>query len=137
MNMLEAVSGKKLAVAGAALVLGGLSLACGVSTTGTSTKPVESFTPTLDGGRQLASPAVVNQTVITDGVWVIGEDREPGTYKTNAEVPSGCYWAIYKSGTNGRDIINNDIVDGGRPSVTLQVGHDFKTSGCGAWTKVR
>lgn len=72
---------------------------------------------------------------IKEGTWTVGVDVEPGTYRANSDVTSSCYWGIYRTGSNGSDIIDNDIVSGGRPSVTLSAGQDFKTSRCGTWSK--
>lgn len=72
---------------------------------------------------------------IKEGTWTVGVDLEPGTYRANTDVVSGCYWGIYRTGSNGSDIVDNDIVTGGRPSVTLSAGQDFKTSRCGTWSK--
>lgn len=72
---------------------------------------------------------------IYEGTWTVGVDIEPGVYRTTAEVGSTCYWGIYRTGSNGSDIIENDIVSGGRPSVTLSVGQDFETNRCGTWLK--
>jgi hypothetical protein len=72
---------------------------------------------------------------IKEGTWTVGVDLEPGTYRTNSDVASGCYWGIYRTGSNGSDIVDNDIVSGGRPSVTLSAGQDFKSSRCGTWSK--
>jgi hypothetical protein len=72
---------------------------------------------------------------VREGTWTVGVDIEPGTYRTDAEVSSSCYWGIYRTGSNGADIIDNDIVSGGRPTVTLSPGQDFKTTRCGAWTR--
>lgn len=72
---------------------------------------------------------------IEEGTWTVGVDIQPGTYRAVANVTSGCYWGIYRTGSNGSDIIENDIVSGGRPSVTLSVGQDFNTSRCGNWMK--
>lgn len=72
---------------------------------------------------------------VREGTWTVGVDIEPGIYRTDAEVSSSCYWGIYRTGSNGSDIIDNDIVSGGRPTVTLSAGQDFKTTRCGAWTK--
>lgn len=78
----------------------------------------------------------VAETTITEGTWTVGRDIEPGTYSTASAVTSGrCYWAIYTSGTNGSDIVENDIVTGGMPTVTLSEGQDFNTSRCGEWRK--
>ncbi len=74
--------------------------------------------------------------LITDGTWVIGEDVKPGTYKVTEAITSGmCYWKIARSGTNGSNIIENDIVQGGLPVVTLKVGQDFETNECGDWAR--
>jgi len=71
---------------------------------------------------------------IDNGTWTVGVDIEPGSYRTAEAVTSSCYWAIYRSGSNGGDIIENDIVEGGFPSVTLKVGQDFRNS-CGVWNR--
>lgn len=80
-----------------------------------------------------AKPAAV---VIEDGVWLVGVDFPAGTYRTT-EAVSNCYWGVYKAGTNQADILDNDIVDGGRPTVVLKKGQEFKSSRCGTWTKVK
>ncbi|MFF2345069.1 hypothetical protein [Pseudarthrobacter sp. NPDC058119] len=72
---------------------------------------------------------------IKEGTWTVGRDIEPGTYRTTADVTGSCYWGIYRTGSNGSDIVDNDIVTGGRPSVTLSAGQDFKSSRCGSWLK--
>ncbi|WP_183099549.1 hypothetical protein [Nocardioides pelophilus] len=72
---------------------------------------------------------------ITNGVWTVGRDIPPGTYRSNG-VGGSCYWAITRSGSNGQDIIANDLPSGGYPSVDLSVGQDFSTDGCGTWKKL-
>lgn len=73
---------------------------------------------------------------VKEGTWTVGTDIEPGTYRTTSEVSSGsCYWEINRTGSNGGDIIENDIVSGGRPSVTLSIGQDFTTTRCGSWLR--
>lgn len=88
--------------------------------------------------REDAVSAVEKQkaaNTIGTGTWVVGKDIEAGTYRTADAVSSDCYWAILQSGTNGSNIIQNDIPGGGRPSVTLAAGQDFKSNRCGNWTK--
>ncbi|MDQ0278586.1 hypothetical protein QO003_002889 [Arthrobacter silviterrae] len=75
------------------------------------------------------------QNTVGDGTWTVGRNIDPGTYVATADVGSTCYWGIYASGSNGADIIQNDLPGGGRPSVTLSAGQDFKSSRCGSWTK--
>lgn len=72
---------------------------------------------------------------VGDGTWTVGSDIEPGTYRAAAAVGSTCYWGIYRSGSNGGDIIENDIPGGGRPVVTLSPGQDFNSTRCGKWEK--
>lgn len=88
--------------------------------------------------REDAVSAVEQQkaaNTVGDGTWVVGKDIEAGTYRANTAVDSTCYWGIYQSGTNGSQIIENDLPGGGRPSVVLAAGQDFKSSRCGTWTK--
>ncbi|QDW29980.1 hypothetical protein FFF93_009520 [Arthrobacter sp. KBS0702] len=72
---------------------------------------------------------------IGDGTWTVGKDIEPGTYRAAGDVGSTCYWGIYATGSNGSNIIENDIPGGGRPTVALSAGQDFKSSRCGKWEK--
>jgi hypothetical protein len=72
---------------------------------------------------------------VGDGTWTVGTDIEPGTYRAAADVGSSCYWGIYATGSNGSNIIDNDLPGGGRPSVALSAGQDFKSSRCGTWEK--
>lgn len=72
---------------------------------------------------------------ITNGVWTVARDIPAGTYRSNG-VSGSCYWEITRSGTNGQDIIANDLPSGGFPTVTLSAGQDFSTDGCGSWKKV-
>ncbi|MGZ3472528.1 MAG: hypothetical protein ACXVA6_21405 [Isosphaeraceae bacterium] len=82
-----------------------------------------------------AQKAAIDATSITDGTWTVGTDVQPGTYRTAAAVSGQCYWEITKSGSNGSNIIQNDIVQGGFPTVTLSPGQDFKTQDCGTWLR--
>lgn len=79
--------------------------------------------------------AIKAKNTFGDGTRTVGRDIEPGTYIPTADVGSSCYWGIYATGTNGSDIVDNDLPGGGRPSVTLSEGQDFKSSRCGSWTK--
>lgn len=82
---------------------------------------------------------VVEQQVaansISEGVWTVGVDVEPGTYRVSEALTGYCYWAIYRSGTNGSDIVDNDGPTGGFPSVTLSAGQDFENDGCGTFVR--
>jgi hypothetical protein len=96
---------------------------------------------TTASGAAKAAPATAKAAppTIEDGVWTVGVDVPPGTYRVTANVGSEgvCYWAITKSGTNGSNIIENGIPSGGRPTVVLKKGQDFETNGCGTWQRVK
>jgi hypothetical protein len=90
------------------------------------------------GVREAAVTAVEQQIAadsIREGTWTVGVDVAPGTYRTEAAVTGRCYWAITRSGTNGSDIVQNDNVSGGFPTVTLREGQDFENSRCGTFIK--
>jgi hypothetical protein len=72
---------------------------------------------------------------VGDGTWTVGKDIEAGTYRAAADVGSTCYWGIYATGSNGSNIIENDLPGGGRPTVALSGGQDFKSTRCGKWEK--
>lgn len=77
-----------------------------------------------------------NTVVITEGRWTVGEDIDPGTYKSTTPVEEdNCYWAITKTGSNGDDIVSNDFGVKGSLTVVLESGHDFESANCGTWTK--
>lgn len=88
--------------------------------------------------RQVAieeTEAGIEANTVADGVWTVGLDMAPGTYRAT-EVSDSCYWAILRSGSNGDDIIANDLPSGGNPQVTVEDGQDFETARCGEWVKV-
>lgn len=71
-----------------------------------------------------------------DDIVHVGEDVPPGTYRVTERVGAGenCYWKK-STDSEGSDIIDNDIVNGGRPQVTLKKGQWFETSRCPTWVK--
>lgn len=134
-----------LAIAAGIMVI----VACGISTltsignnprnpspAGERVPAASTLTPikTQSPAAASASPKPTLYATIGEGIWTVGVDIAPGTYKVN-DVVSDCYWSIYKSGTNGKEIIANDIVRGGRPTVVLERGQDFRTQHCGTWVK--
>lgn len=86
-----------------------------------------------DCGTWQAAIPRANATTFGDGVWTVGRDIQPGKYRLTEPVLGTCYWGTYKVGSNGENIIANDIVDAGRPFVTLKKGAEFQSSDCGTW----
>lgn len=81
--------------------------------------------------------AIEAGTIPGDGVYLVGTDFPPGTYRGNVDSGS-CYWARL-SGTSGgfEDIIANGNVSG--PTVVTIDDGDvaFETTRCGEWTIVQ
>ncbi|WP_112138426.1 hypothetical protein [Glycomyces dulcitolivorans] len=76
---------------------------------------------------------IEENTIPGDGIWVVGDEIEPGTYKAQGS-GSACYWARLGS-LDTFDILNNHF---GSAEVTVQIQSGdiaFETSGCGSWIK--
>ena len=117
----------------------------------TVTKTVEGPTQIVPGGTVTVTGPTVRVTVtpkvapppaiadtIEDGLWEVGVDVQIGQYKTLKAIESGstCYWQISPVGKPDT-IIDNAIVTGGRPIVTIKKGQTFESQGCGVWGKTR
>lgn len=97
---------------------------------------LDAFESELEAREEAVTGAEAEQAANTvgDGIWTVGVDIEPGTYRAT-DVSDDCYWAVLVSGTNGSDIVDNGIPGGGNPTVTVREGQDFESSGCGDWTR--
>jgi hypothetical protein len=77
------------------------------------------------------SEEAAESSTIEDGIWEVGVDIEPGTYRS--EGGAGCYWALLGSADTS-DIVNNG---GFGPNQTLTIDSAwFETSDCGTWEKI-
>jgi hypothetical protein len=87
-----------------------------------------------------SSRAPSDSGTVQDGTWLVGEDIPPGRYRTVDVVPTDppCYWERSDPSKAGAldGILANDLVSGGRPTVTLHEGEQFTSARCGAWTRV-
>ena len=126
---------KAAVIACAALALAG----CGGS------KPVAAttLTSTVEVTRTVtvtAPPtAVAPKTVMeTDGMYRVGIDIEPGTYRTagkSAEGATECYWARLSS-LNEVDILASNLATGPQ-MVLIEAGDQaFLTRSCQTWVKL-
>lgn len=77
-----------------------------------------------------------SKTSFGDGMFIVGTDIEPGTYKSSGSgTDYSCYWARLKgfSGELG-DIVANEI--SGNTRVTIATSDKgFSSTGCGTWQK--
>jgi hypothetical protein len=76
--------------------------------------------------------------IIDDGIFIVGQDLAPGTWRSTGGSGFGCY-AARLSGFGGtlNEIIANDLTTDGGLIVTV-AGSDkgFETTGCGTWTRL-
>jgi len=71
-----------------------------------------------------------------DGMYVVGDQLKPGTYRATNTSGWGCYWEIL-SGFGGYDIIENDFTYNRTNVVRLTSNHvGFQTDGCGTWKRI-
>ncbi|MEU6089212.1 hypothetical protein ABZ865_20815 [Streptomyces sp. NPDC047085] len=70
------------------------------------------------------------------GMFKVGTDIAPGTYKSTGNADDSCYWERTKDAEHGLDSIlaNNNVT--GTAVVTIRATDAyFKTTGCGDWKK--
>lgn len=73
---------------------------------------------------------------ITDGMYHVGEDIEPGTYKSAGGDGRPCFWARYKNGSSEfANVITSNLNDG-PARVTVKSGELLEISGCQPFEKV-
>ena len=71
---------------------------------------------------------------IVDGIWRVGNDIQPGLYRTMTE---GCYWARLGSLSDERgSILANGNTPGPSYVEILPTDLAFESSRCGTWAKV-
>lgn len=102
-----------------------------------ATVPGPTVTKTVPGpARTVTAPPPAPKAAITeDGIYLVGADIKPGTYRSGAS--PDCYWARLRN-TNGDldSIITNH--NGGNSVVTIKsTDKAFETARCGTWTKVK
>lgn len=81
-------------------------------------------------------PPQAASVMTEDGVYLVGTDIKPGTYRGGVGQPD-CYWARLSNTDGSLDgiLANNN---GGNQVVTIKKSDKaFETSNCGAWTKIR
>jgi outer membrane murein-binding lipoprotein Lpp len=74
-------------------------------------------------------------TMSHDGVYLVGQEIEPGTWRTSGH--SGCYWERLRGLSRELDdIVANENTDG--PAVVTIATSDvaFKTHDCGEWARI-
>lgn len=74
-------------------------------------------------------------TPFTDGVYLVGVDIQPGTWRSNG-AGTGCYWARLRNLRGEDEIIANSF--GSAPAVVTVLASDvaLDVSGCGTWSRL-
>lgn len=75
-----------------------------------------------------------SKTTFSDGMYIVGTDIQPGTYKNSGQ--SGCYYSRLSnfSGAGTDGIISNDNTDTAAIVEIAATDAGFKSSNCGTWT---
>jgi hypothetical protein len=98
------------------------------------------FAPYVSAAAPTTTPAaapVAGATTFGDGMWLVGTDIAPGTYRTTTS--EGCYYERLSDLSGDFDaIIDNAFVDDGNPALVEIAPTDaaFDSDGCGTWTPV-
>lgn len=79
-------------------------------------------------------------TTVTDGMWLVGEDLRPGTYRTDTEFTEEyvegafCAWEVDSTWTDwDAEILEVSFAGPGPGEVTLATGQQFVSDECGTW----
>jgi hypothetical protein len=96
------------------------------------------FETDTDCGTWSQGPRRGAMTDIAPGMWLVGQQLSPGTYR--AQTASGCYWERLRdfSGTIDGIVANDFVSGGGQQLVTIRsedVGFDSDQD-CGTWVRV-
>ncbi len=94
---------------------------------------LDTLEASLEEAEEPAEDSAPSTTIPGSGTFIVGEDIQPGTYRTDGGTGL-CYWARL-SGLSGEfhDIITNGLPEG--PGYVTIAASDvaFETSSCGQW----
>ncbi len=81
------------------------------------------------------SQITTSKTRFGDGMYIVGTDIAPGTYKNTGD--TGCYYARLSGfGNTTDDIIANNNTDNTAIVTIAASDKGFQSDGCGMWTKI-
>jgi hypothetical protein len=91
----------------------------------------------IDSAARVLAPGEISG----EGVYGVGSDLQPGTYRTAGPTPAAfdnCYWERSRD-TSGqqKSVIANGIVTGPVTVTIKRTDRAFKTSGCENWARVQ
>jgi hypothetical protein len=130
------MQGKATAIAGAAIVLAGCGGSSQTAVTLTSTLETTK-TVTVIAPPPPPPPSVPKTIMETDGMYRVGTDIVPGTYRSAGPSPEGasdCYWARLNS-LNETHIIDSNISTHDQEVIIQPSDRAFLTHSCQPWQK--
>lgn len=81
------------------------------------------------------SQVTASKTTFTSGIFIVGTDIDPGTYKsTGAKDSTSCYWARLSGFGGSLDEIIANNVSGNTVATISATDKGFSSTGCGTWT---
>lgn len=93
----------------------------------------------VDEGDLFEAPDVA-PTTVGDGMWLVGEDLRPGTYRTDAEFTGEyvegafCGYEVDSTWTDwDAEVLVVEFAGPGPGEVMLETGQQFVSSECGTW----
>lgn len=73
--------------------------------------------------------------ITRDGIYLVGDDIEPGTWRTSGG--TFCSWQRLSDLRGEMDsVIAIDVGEGPRVVTILASDRAFKTDGCGSWSRI-
>lgn len=105
------------------------SRAAKLETREASLRDAESAVAKRERAVGIVEQEIKSNTVAGDGIYEVGTDMKPGTYKSTGN--SDCYYAI-NNDANGNSIDSNNIVSG-NAVVQVPAGKFFETTRCSDW----
>ncbi len=133
----KSMAGVIIGVVVVAAIFGFIALiGSSASNSGTTSPVTEDTSP--QGGNEVAAVATSTGPAISfnDGTFIVGNDIEPGTYRTSGG-GNNCYYARLSGfGGTDSDIIANENSDGSAIVTIAPTDAGFQSAGCGTWTQV-
>lgn len=81
------------------------------------------------------SAITFDQTIFDDGIFIVGTDIQPGTYKSSGT--DRCYYSRLSGFSGTLDhIISNENTNTAAVVTIIPTDKGFKSANCGTWTKV-
>jgi hypothetical protein len=109
-----------------------------VSTPATQSAPKVVTAPRQTTAPSAPAPTATGSTIPGEGLFVVGTDIKPGTYKNDGPSASSalgsCFWERLSATDGSADsVITADLVQGPTTVTILASDQAFKTTGCGTW----